>query len=173
MASKRGVKKSRMGALPPRYSFVLNPHADLRFTRCPKCEGHTRIRKLPLVIHVDDAGLLVVGKTCRLCVACEILIAHEADVGRLIAALTLGAEKGQPEYLVLGTVEPHVWRRGLHGSVSIDEVIEYMADFKTYLQVDFTPGGWYPKIDRLANALQPTAGKRRTEYKNGRRAGRG
>ena len=163
-----------MGALPPRYSFVLYPYADLRFTKCPKCDGLTRIRKLPLVIHVDDAGLLIVGKTCRLCLACEILIAHQADVEHLIAALTLGAEKGQPEYLVLGTVEPRVWRRGLHHSVSIDEVIEHMADFKTYLQVDFTPGGWYPNPDRLANsALQPTPGKRRTKYKHGRRAGRG
>lgn len=144
MASKRGTKKARMGALPPRYSFVLNPYAAARFTKCPRCGAQTRIRKLALVVHVEPAGLVIVGKTCRLCVECETLVAHQADVEHLIAASTLGTPARKPAYLILGTVEPRVWRRGLSGGVSLDDVREHMADFKRYVRVDFTPGWWYP-----------------------------
>ena len=30
-------KKRRLGKLPPQYTFVLNPYAEYRFTRCPNC----------------------------------------------------------------------------------------------------------------------------------------
>src|SRR5438093_9778286 len=55
-----------MGALPPRYAFILNPHADTKFTKCPRCEAKTNLRKLSLVIHVEGFGLVLLGKTCRL-----------------------------------------------------------------------------------------------------------
>jgi hypothetical protein len=35
----------RLGALSPRYSFVLNPHVRERFTKCPTCNALTRVRK--------------------------------------------------------------------------------------------------------------------------------
>ena len=132
----------RMGALPPRYSFVLNPHPRERFTRCPRCEAKTLVRKIPLVIHIDPAGLVMLRKTCRLCVDCEILIAHQAEIEQLIYAL----EQGKPEkreYLVLGTLGTKTWRRGLTGNVTVQELVDHMADFKDYMRIDYTPGGWY------------------------------
>lgn len=42
----------RLGILPPRYSFALNPHRDARFTRCPLCEQKTRSRKFALFVVV-------------------------------------------------------------------------------------------------------------------------
>lgn len=56
-----------MGALRPKYSFLLNPHADYRASSCPKCLAKTRVRKIPLVIHVEGVGLLILRKTCRPC----------------------------------------------------------------------------------------------------------
>ncbi len=50
-----------------------------------------------------------------------------------------------PEYVVLGTLDRDVYRRGLSGGVSIHDVKEHMADFTSYWKVDVTPGGWYPK----------------------------
>jgi hypothetical protein len=76
-----------MGGLPPRYSFVLNPYPRERFTRCPRCEAKARLRKIPLVIHVEPVGLVTLRKTCRLCVVCEMLIAHQAEVDTLIGAM--------------------------------------------------------------------------------------
>jgi hypothetical protein len=131
-----------MGALTPRYSFVLNPHARERFTRCPRCEASTRIRKIPLVIHVDSVGLVLLGKTCRLCVVCEMLIAHQAELERLIDALG-ERQGGKREYLVLGTLEIRTWRRGLSGGVTVEELTDHMSDFKDYMRIDYTPAGWY------------------------------
>lgn len=135
-----------MGALPPRYAFVLNPYADAGFTKCPRCEAKTLVRKLSLVIHVEDFGLVLLGKTCRLCLGCETLVAHQADLDKLIR-VAVGGSASQ-RYVVLETVDRRVWRRGLEDRVAPAEVTQHMADFKTYLRVDFTPAGWYPKSER-------------------------
>jgi hypothetical protein len=57
------------------------------------------------------------------------------------------AAAGSPTYIVLGTVDRQVWRRGLEGRVSLSDVVQQMADFKTYLRLDFTPAGRYPKSE--------------------------
>src|SRR5262245_64791636 len=102
----------RMGALSPRYSFLLNPHPNERFTRCPRCKATTRLRKIPLVIHVDTFGLVLLRKTCRLCVACEMLIAHETEVSRIIEGVPARSDVKAP-YLVLGTLGSGTWREGM------------------------------------------------------------
>ena len=131
-----------MGALPPRYAFVLNPHPRERFTRCPRCEAKTLLRKIPLVIHFEPVGLVLLRKTCRLCVVCEMLIAHQAEVERLIDALG-HTQPGKRDYLVLGTLDVKTWRRGLAGGVTVPELTGRMADFKEYMRIDYTPGSWY------------------------------
>jgi hypothetical protein len=144
--SDRRQSLPRLGALPPRYSFVLNPDLRAKFTKCPRCNAQTRLRKLPLLIHVEHpagARLAILGKTCRLCLVCEILIAHDADISRLLVASGLAAEGGNPSYVVLGTVAPPVWRAGLTRGVTLDTVRAYAADFKQYMRIDVTPGGWY------------------------------
>jgi hypothetical protein len=143
MTSARSARHARMGALAPRYSLVLNPHAAARFSSCPQCKTKTRLRKIPLVIHVDGAGLFVLRKTCRLCLACEMLLVHQNEIEPLIEARAGRAVSPTEGYFILGTVEPGVWRRRLSGGVALDELVQYMADFKAYLRVDYTPGGWY------------------------------
>lgn len=142
--SSRPRQIDRMGALPPRYSFFLNPHLNERFTRCPRCKATTRLRKIPLVIHVNSVGLVLLRKTCRVCAVCEMLIAHEAEVTRLINGLAPHAATPRP-YLVLGTLGPVTWRDGMSGNVTIDQVRHDMADFKTYMRVEITPRHWVPK----------------------------
>lgn len=140
-----GYKPGRLGALPPRYSFVLNPYPRARFTRCPTCDARTRLRKLPLVVHVEHSAgprLVIVGKTCRLCVTCDLLIAHRAELARLIASSAVADETKPPSYAVLGTADRRVWRRGLVRTITLGEVRDCMADFKGHMRVDFTPGGW-------------------------------
>src|SRR5262245_10209887 len=101
--SRRMTSRLRMGALPPRYSFVLNPHVRERFTKCPSCDASTRIRKLPLVVHVEHPGgrrLVLLNKTCRLCLVCETLIVDRVELDVLIAA-GLSATVKPPDYVVL------------------------------------------------------------------------
>ena len=84
MTSTTPRRKDQMGGLPPRYAFVLSPHANERFTKCPRCETKTHVRKIPLVIHVNHFGLVLLNKTCRLCLTCEMLVAHQTDLDILI-----------------------------------------------------------------------------------------
>ena len=104
-------------------------------------QGHDALRKIPLVIHVDSMGLVLLRKTCRLCVVCEMLIAHEAEVNRVIEGLAAHAAN-PATYFVVGTLGSVTWRGGLSGSVTIEEVRKDMADFKAYMRVEITPRHW-------------------------------
>lgn len=140
-----------MGALPPRYSFVLNPHVHERFTKCPRCDAPTRIRKLPLVLHVQHPGgprLVLLNKTCRLCVLCETLIVGRAELEGVIIAAGLSATLKPPDYVVLGTMDRRTWRRGLGGNAEFPDIREHMADFKKHLRVDVIPARWIPADHR-------------------------
>jgi len=144
MAQQR--PRQKMGQLTPRFSFFLNPHRHEAFTRCPRCKAKTRVRKMVLVIHVDSVGLVLLRKTCRLCVVCEMLIVPETEMDDVIDGL--GSYQGDTrEYVVLGTLDVRTWRRGLSANVTSDEVAGAMADFKAYVQVDITPRHWSRRSD--------------------------
>ena len=145
-SSRARIAQKHMGALSPRYSFALNPYSGVRFTVCPGCGSTTRLRKLPLAIHVDQFGMVILRKTCRLCTACDMVIVHQDELEPLIAARlrSLGHSIGRRDYLVLGTVDPKVWRRGLTGGVSLAEIAQHMADFRKYMGIEQTGQGWAP-----------------------------
>jgi hypothetical protein len=139
---RRSTNRRRMGALPPRYAFVLNPHVRERFTKCPSCDASTRIRKLPLVVHVEHpAGprLVLLNKECRLCVMCETLIVDRVELESVIIAAGLSATVTPPDYVVLGTIDRRTWRQGLSGDAALPDIREHMAEFKKYLKVDVAP----------------------------------
>jgi len=136
-----------IGKLKPRYSFVLNPYVDVRLSKCPRCERPTHSRKFALFIHVDGHGPLIMGKTCRYCTSCELIIVHRdeleaelADSPIKFASITPGSG-----YLVLGTVEKKTWRDSLEGNgATLDVIRAKMADFKEHLHLHVQPGGWIP-----------------------------
>jgi hypothetical protein len=135
----------RLGLLPVRYSFVLNPHVRERFTRCPSCNSPTRIRKLPLVVHVgqlEGPRRVLLNKTCRLCLLCETLIVHRAELERVIIASGFSAAAHGQDYVVLGTIDRRTWRRGVAGDAQFEDIRQHMADFKKYLKVDVVPAHW-------------------------------
>ena len=69
-----------LGKLPPRYLFALNSHADYRATRCPNCSRVAHARKFVLFIHIDPDHLIALGKACRYCAACELIVAHQNEI---------------------------------------------------------------------------------------------
>ena len=95
-----------------------------------------------MVIHVEGIGMVLLGKTCRLCLRCDTLVVHKAELDDLLRTVI---NVPQPEYVVLGTIDKHVYRRGLSGGASLEDVKEHMADFKSYWKVDVTSAGWCPK----------------------------
>jgi hypothetical protein len=135
----------RLGKQPPRYTFFLNPYTDVRFSKCPKCDGKTKQKKLPLAIHIDEGGMLVLNKTCRYCLACDLLIAHKDEIEAHLASYYHQAapEVVGSDYLVVGTVDRADWRRGTEGDVMPPEMIEVLHDFKDVVQFKLA-GGWGP-----------------------------
>ncbi len=141
------MASTRIGKLPPRYSFILNPYSDVRLTKCPRCEKPTHLRKFALFIHVEGWGPLALGKTCRYCSPCELIIVHqdelEAQLAHSFAAR--GLDGISRDYLVVGTLDKKVWRKGLEESGQpLDHALDHVADFKKVFDLHVEPGGWVP-----------------------------
>ena len=126
-----------------RYLFYLNPWLDQAFSKCPKCDGKTKVRKLPLVIHIDPDQLLVLNLFCRFCPYCELVIARKDQVEGHMAE-TFYARRPDilgNDYLVIGTLDRADWLASQKGNL-----IEKVAFERTYIfkdQLDFEPtGGW-------------------------------
>lgn len=138
-------KKTRLGKLKPRYTFILNPYPNERISTCTNCRKPTHPRKFPLVIGVEDFGILTLGKTCRYCAKCEIITAHQHELEHELA---YNFETRAPElignpYFVIGTMDKKQWQKSLTDPVAQKEAFDYMADFKEVLDLVIEPGGWY------------------------------
>jgi hypothetical protein len=141
------MAKTKAFKQPARYSFLLNPYSDIRLSKCPKCERPTHPRKFALFIDVKGWGPLALGKTCRYCTRCELIIVHqdelEAELNHFLAAHAPEAVgKG---YVVLGTLDKKTWRAGLQGrGQPLGEALEHVVLFKKLFDLHVEPGGWVP-----------------------------
>jgi hypothetical protein len=141
------AKKKHIGKLPPRYSFMLNPYLDQRLSKCPKCKKLTFLRKFALFIHLNDWGPVALGKTCRWCNRCELIMVHQDELDAELANTLsrLAPERIGGSYLVLGTIDQRAWKQGLTGQgLPLGNALEHVADFKTTYDLIVEPGGWRP-----------------------------
>jgi hypothetical protein len=144
VSTQRTTPRRKYGR-EPRHRFVLNPHVDSRCTRCPECEALMKVRKVPLLIHVEPRNLMTLRKTVKLCPACDILIVHQDELEQQLAYTF----REQPEvlgkpYRVLGTVEVSDWKQGMREPVTAQEMIARHHPFKEELELHVSPGGWMP-----------------------------
>ena len=140
------AKKSKFGELPPKYSFVLNPYPDCRWSRCPFCERKSGQRKVPLLIHVEPLHLIALNYTCRYCSHCDLLIAHKHELEHLLHDLFKQYDPGAigNDFLIIGTVEKKNWREGLKQPKLANEMLPRASNFKNYYQeLRITQRGWY------------------------------
>lgn len=143
MANRKKKTTTQLGKQLPQYRFFLNPYQDVRFTRCPQCDNKMHQRKLPLVIHVNPMHLLSLNKTCRYCPHCDLLIAHQDDIEHLLVSIFT---ERKPEvigndYLVVGTLDRTVWKRGTQQQITTQETLDALHDFKEAVTFKLT-GGW-------------------------------
>src|SRR5918911_3947359 len=140
----RMASNTRVGRLPPRYGFILNPHAGTRLSKCPRCGKLTHSRKFAFLIHVDGWGPMALGKTCKYCSRCELIMVHQDE---LEAELAYSFSRFAPEvigndYMVLGTIDKKVWQEGVKGKESqLKEMLKHVADFKAVYDLEYEPGG--------------------------------
>ena len=102
------------------------------------------LRKFALFVHIDGTGPIILGKTCRYCPACELIIAHqnelEAELQNLFS--TRASKVVGKEYLVLGTVEIKAWTQGLERPLTFKHIREQTAGFKKYSTLSADSPGW-------------------------------
>ena len=142
MIEIEGIKSERR-----RHYFFLNPYEDAAFTKCPKCENNTKIRKFPLVIHINPQQLLLLNKKCRYCVKCDLIIAKKSELESLMVT---SFEESKPEivgndYLVMGVAERRDWLDGKKGKMLQGETMERLLVFKDVLNFELVQAGWYRK----------------------------
>lgn len=140
------MPKDNLDTLPPRFTFTLNPYKDFRLSRCPLCRKLTHMRKFALLIHIEGWGFLALGKTCRFCSPCELIIAHKDELeDELVHAFErINPEAiGQP-YHVYGTVEKSRWKKSLGREPDeLAESLKYVSPFKDQINLTIR-GGWAP-----------------------------
>jgi len=135
----------QFGFLPPKYKFSLNPYSVFRFSKCPDCQNKTGQNKLPLLIHIDPNHLIALNYTNRYCRRCEMLIGHKHEIEHYLTEMFL---KINPEvignyYLIFGTVEKKGWRENMKHPKQLNEMRQYIHEFKSYQNIRMTIGGWF------------------------------
>ena len=73
---------------PKKHYFFLNPYDDCAFTKCPKCDSKTYLRKFPLVIHVEPEQLCILNKNCKYCTKCDLIITKKSEIEAVIQVVT-------------------------------------------------------------------------------------
>jgi hypothetical protein len=139
-------KNRRLGKLPPRYRFALNPFPEVRWSKCPRCERLTFSRKFPLLIHMEEYGPVVLGKTCRYCARCEFIIAHQEELEAELAYLfsQMAPEVVGNDYFVMSVVERKTWQKGRQEVVNWEELLQHAADIKQYYTLNDPRPRWVP-----------------------------
>ena len=139
-------KKPQIGRLTPRYAFAINPYPEERVSRCPRCKGLTYMRKFPLVIHLQEAEFVVLGKTCRYCAKCEFIIAHQLEIeAELASRYRLSTNSGKrTDYTVFGTMSIPAWKKSLHNPIPMQEALRHVSDFKEYRTISAQHTTWAP-----------------------------
>lgn len=126
---------------------MLNPYAEVRLSKCPKCQKDTHLRKFALLIHIEGWGAMALGKTCRYCSRCEMIMVHQDELEAKLAQSfsQIAPEVIGNEYMVLGTIEKKVWQEGLQGrGKQLAAMLQHVADFKNVYDLKYEPGRWYP-----------------------------
>ena len=141
------TKKAKSGTefKGERYYFFLNTYNDMAFTRCPKCEEKTKLRKHCIVIHIEPKHIFSLNKYCRFCPKCELIIVKQTDMESLLAEACeqLAPEIIGNEYFVFGTMDKKDWKDAQTGNISQQEVIKHTYSFKDIWKFEVRPAGWY------------------------------
>lgn len=90
-----------------RYHFFLNPYSNAAFTKCPKCNGKTKIRKFPLVILFEKTKVIFnLNKICKFCPYCELIIAKKEEIKPIIEQMCQNID----DIFVYGTLDKEDFR---------------------------------------------------------------
>lgn len=129
-----------------KHKFFLNPYEDCAFTRCPKCDAKTKVRKFLLVISIEPKQLLVLNKQCKYCVGCDLIIVKKKDIESLMLECfpQLNPDSIENQYLVMGTVDRKYWQKVKKQPLQPPDFVDKIDIFKDIWNFEVIPAGWYP-----------------------------
>ena len=121
-----------------KHYFFLNPYKDSSFSKCPKCDNKTKLRKFPLVIHIEPNHFLVLNKICKYCTECDLIITKQLEIETLMAGRF---EKVVPsvvgnKYVVFGTLDKNQWLKYSKTPTDPSEVVNQVYIFKDVLKLN-------------------------------------
>lgn len=104
-----------------------------------------KVRKIPLLIHIEPYQLMTLRKTVKLCPPCDLLIVHQDELERELA---IAFHCRRPEimgnpYVVLGTLEVAEWKHSMQDPGTPEATIEKHHPFREVLELHVSPGGWF------------------------------
>ena len=150
MTNKKSInKKTSEGTNKKRHYFFLNLYKNEAFTRCPQCGEKTKVRKYPLVIHVEPCQLLCLNISCKYCEACDLIIGKQSEIENLMSACS---EELDPsiignKYVVFGTFDKSDWKQYRQKTTYPQETIDKVYVFKDVKQFEIAKGGWVKDND--------------------------
>lgn len=134
----------------PKYYFYLNPHDEYAWTKCPKCDNKTKVRKYCLVIHYEEKSqhyhqLFSLNKTCKFCPYCTLIIAKKSEIEELLQQILsqLGRSFNPENYFIFGTMERKDWKKGQKEAVNPGKALDAAYPFKDMWDFEIRPAGWY------------------------------
>lgn len=143
MSIKRRAKTQK-----GRYYFYLNPYNEHGYScsKCPKCEGKTRYKKIPLAIILEKGRVILnLNKTCRYCPYCELLIAKKCEIEDFIKQFKEVYGTDIEDYFVLGTLDKSEFNKSNGIGIVIDKESEKtfnaITPFKDQWGFEYA-GGW-------------------------------
>ncbi|MCC5605014.1 hypothetical protein [Nostoc favosum] len=147
---KNSVNKKPDKTIKKRHRFFLNSYSDCAFTKCPKCDSKTKLRKFPLVIHIEPKQLFLLNKQCKYCPSCDLIIAKKQEIEPLMAAtfVQTNPQIVGNNYVVMGTVDKKDWKEGDKNLLSPSEIIGRIYVFKDVWNFEVIPAGWYPNEEK-------------------------
>ncbi len=129
-----------------RFNFFLNSYSDTAFTKCPKCEGKTKVKKLPLTVIMEkNKAILNVNKTCKYCPYCELLIAKKCEMDLIVKQFLGVSAISEKDYQIIGTLDKTLYRQIINNTITGDKSLSGVAIFKDVWNFTLQPAGWYPK----------------------------
>lgn len=136
----RSSTPERFGTLPCAYYLFLNPSIQRRYTRCPRCDKTTQLRRLGFVFHLESCGLVTVGATSRICSPCKLIILHQDVVEDSLSLMfpenfdQFGPEERLQYYTPIGTLHRRAWNKAKKGeTLTYLDLQHNTSDFKDYV----------------------------------------
>lgn len=129
-------KKKNSDSKNDKYFFFLNPYEEHAFTKCPKCDNKTSIKKFVLVIFIKSKIPLLLGMKCKFCPKCELIIVKKPRLETLLCCSMEEMKRTDligSNYDVIGTIDK---------KYAANNDLQKMSFFKGNWDFEIKPAHW-------------------------------